>query len=413
MLPRPITTALLLTLTVSLLLAEEAAAQLSLVEIEDGNGRALETFFTALERTKTGTAGAVTRVAHYGDSVIVVDEVSAVVRRAFQQRYGDAGHGFVLAQAPWPWYRHEGIDQGASGGWRIYRSISGGPEDRCYGYGGVAFETRLPSRSLWVGSSPAASKQSALFSKLDVHYLAQPEGGDVEVLVDDQPAATLHTAADKRAAGFHHLEVTPGRHRVELRTTSTRPVRLFGLCLERNRPGVVWDALGLNGTCMTVIGRMNMEHLAQQLHHRRPDLIVLSFGLGEAKRPGLVRRYRRTIRPILQKLRQIHPSASCLITGPTDRGVIVDGAKRSNPNIPEVVAAQREVAAEVGCAFYDAFRSMGGDGAVLRWVGAGLIKSDMTHPTPRGAELLGQALFEALERSHRRWRRGNAQFGTR
>ena len=44
-------------------------------------------------------AGAVTRVLHYGDSLIDMDRITGPLRRRLHKRYGDGGHG-RLAPAP-------------------------------------------------------------------------------------------------------------------------------------------------------------------------------------------------------------------------------------------------------------------------------------------------------------------------
>lgn len=378
--------------------AEEGETFLHTVEIEDPSGEALSRFARALEKTARREPGAITRIAHYGDSIVVVDQMTASMRELYQKRYGDAGLGFVLALRPWRWYRHAGVRQGASDGWQIFRSISGGPEDRLYGYGGVTFVARWRQREVWFDTRGDDGEAGQPFSRLEVFALEQPDGGSLELVVDGEREAIVETAAEKVRSGFHEVELEDAPHKVELRTSENQPVRLFGVSMERQGPGVVYDSLGLNGTCMTVLGRMNMDHLGEQIAHRDVDLVILGFGTGEAKRPGLVARYERTIRPILEDFRRVAPETSCLILGPIDRGFAKLGP-RSSPMIPQIIEVQRKLAAEVGCAFYDSFAAMGGDGSVERWVNHGLIKRDRTHPTERGAAILADGLFHALERA--------------
>ena len=47
---------------------------------------ALDRFFAKLEKTARGEAGALTRIAHYGDSTIAADDVTKTLRRNFQKR---------------------------------------------------------------------------------------------------------------------------------------------------------------------------------------------------------------------------------------------------------------------------------------------------------------------------------------
>jgi len=57
--------------------------------------------------------------------------------------------------------------------------------------------------------------------------------------------------------------------------------------------------------------------------------------------------------------------------------------------IPEIVAIQRQVAAEMHCAFFDTYDAMGGEGTMARWYGASprLVTADLLHPTPQGRPL--------------------------
>jgi len=385
-----------------LLLAPDSAAipgEISLrsMPIEDPSGKALSGFFDSLRRTKAGERGAVTRIAHYGDSLIVGDLITRSIRRLYQKRYGNAGPGFVLAGRPWPWYRRQGVRHGASKGWITHRVLRGGLRDRMYGYGGVSFASRPRGRRVWFTTTEDEDVPVRV-SKIDVHYLSQPRGGDFDVLVDGEHIVTIGTVGEKRRSSFHELRVPEGPHKIVLSTAGGGQVRLFGVALERDGPGVVYDSLGINGACATSMGLMNQEHLAEQMRHRQPALIVMNFGANESNRPALVRRYQEALVPVLRRLREAAPAASCLVMSPMDRGERRDrGRVRTNPRIPRIVEAQRQSAFEAGCAFYDTFHAMGGELSIYRWSRRGLASPDLTHPLPEGGDLVGGGLFRALE----------------
>ena len=81
-------------------------------EIEDPSGHAMDAFYAQLERTAlssvagSGHEGVVTRIAHFGDSTIALDGITMTTRESLQLRFGDAGHGFVLAARGLLPYRH-------------------------------------------------------------------------------------------------------------------------------------------------------------------------------------------------------------------------------------------------------------------------------------------------------------------
>jgi lysophospholipase L1-like esterase len=59
------------------------------------------------------------------------------------------------------------------------------------------------------------------------------------------------------------------------------------------------------------------------------------------------------------------------------------------------------VALAHGAAFWNTFEAMGGEGAMIAWVHARpeLGGADLTHPTPLGAEVLGNMMANAMIRA--------------
>ena len=74
--------------------------------------------------------------------------------------------------------------------------------------------------------------------------------------------------------------------------------------------------------------------------------------------------------------------------------------------ILDLVAIQKRVAEAHGAAFWNTFDAMGGEGSMARWVKAKpqLGGGDLTHPTPLGAEVLGDMLSDALIAAFERYR---------
>ena len=74
------------------------------------------------------------------------------------------------------------------------------------------------------------------------------------------------------------------------------------------------------------------------------------------------------------------------------------GAIITRPTISTLVAA------ETGCAFFDTFTAMGGEGTVTRWREAKptLMGGDLTHPTWQGSEIVGSLIHDALLRAYER-----------
>jgi hypothetical protein len=77
--------------------------------------------------------------------------------------------------------------------------------------------------------------------------------------------------------------------------------------------------------------------------------------------------------------------------------------------IPKIVAIQQRVAADTGCAFFNTFEAMGGDGTMQRWYEGKprLVGGDLIHPTPQGAKIVATAFVDQLQQGYARYRSRN------
>jgi lysophospholipase L1-like esterase len=141
-------------------------------------------------------------------------------------------------------------------------------------------------------------------------------------------------------------------------------------------------------------------HWSSELGHRGADLIVVMIGANEAHWLGPAdkdtRDYQGHFEELLAPIRQGRPEASCLVMSPTDQAYANDGEYPSRPVMPLLVEAQRKAAHAQGCAFYSTYDWMGGKGSSTKWFRKGLVGSDFTHLTQRGANKLADGLFDAL-----------------
>ena len=118
-----------------------------------------------------------TRILHYGDAVIAGDLISGTMRRRLQERFGDAGHGFILIANPWEWYFQNDIAHSASDGWNANKLTGPWPDDHVFGLGGVSFHTREGATAFF--STRADGDYGRKVSRFDLFYLEQPHGGSV------------------------------------------------------------------------------------------------------------------------------------------------------------------------------------------------------------------------------------------
>jgi hypothetical protein len=364
-----------------------APADLELIQDPQGN---LRPFFEALARTAARQPGALTRVLHYGDSLIDQDLITASLRQRLQKRFGDGGHGFVLAAKAWRWYSHAGVGlTEQSDAWEHFRLVGGKARDGRLGLGCAAVEAHGRA---WLQLQVTAGQAD----KLQVFFQRAPGGGELEVLVDGASAAQLSALSDQPLSGVHELDLkgTPQR----LRLVAQGKVRVFGVALERRGPGLTWENLALLSARLPELGHLEAKHWTEQLAARRPHLVVLQFGANDSMNfGGDLADYTRRSEGALRKLRAaVPPKTSCLVLGPLDRLVRDAHGLHSPAVVRKVSDAQRQAALDAGCAFWDSQRAMGGAGAMRRWLKQGLAVADMVHLSGRGSQLFAEILERAL-----------------
>ncbi len=367
----------------------------------------LRLFYRSLQRTENKDFGSITRVVHYGDSLLTGDMVTQTARRLMQKKFGDAGHGFVLAGRPAPWYRRNNLTTHYSKGWDVNRITRPTVKDGRYGMGGVTFHTSKVGQ--WVKAEPKGQTLGAAVSKFQVFYLAQPRGGKFSMKVDGR-GVEINTRNAETGTRLAEIVVPDGPHTFRIKTQGRGQVRLFGMVLERDGPGVVYDSLGLDGARAKLLKRINPEHWHRQLRLRKPDLLVLHYGTNESQWVNLsARKYRADLAQTVGHLRAALPGVSCLLVGPMDRAQRGAGGKLvTRPVIKRILDVQRRVAYDQGCAFWNTFRAMGGEGSMAKWYKARpqLAQGDLTHPTRKGADRIGAMLFAALMDGYGRFKRG-------
>ncbi len=373
------------------------------IAVEDPTGHTLDAFFAELARTEHKDASddrhGITRILHYGDSVITSDLISGTMRRRFQERFGDSGHGFVLIANPWEWYFHNDVVHSASDGWNISRITGPFSGDHIYGLGGVSFHTTAGGTSATFGT-PAKGDYGRKVSRFDVYYLEQPHGGDLEALVAGQPPEVFSTRGNEKASRVHTVKVPDGAASMTLRSRGNGDVRAFGVALERDEPGVVYDALGANGARARLWDQMDGGHWADQMALRKPALVILQYGTNESEDGSIQpEAYSQKLGALIEKVQAAAPGASVLVAAPLDRAEKTEaGGFRTRKIIVQLVELQKKAALEHQVAFFDTFEAMGGSGSMAKWVHANpqLGSWDLTHPTPAGGEVIGTLLFKAL-----------------
>ncbi|MEO8100847.1 MAG: GDSL-type esterase/lipase family protein [Acidobacteriota bacterium] len=346
----------------------------------------LDHFYDALRK------GGTVRVLHYGDSPTTADLITADVRSMLQKQFGDAGAGFVLIARPWAWYAHRGMGMEAEN-WGI--DVAGRPEfkDGLFGLGGGRFRGTPGSVANWTLRSGQARS-------VEVAFLAQPNGGSFEFEADGQVIGTGNTAAEIEQPGFATFSLPATASAFSLRVTSGF-VKLFGAEFRKDKPGVLYSSLGINGASVTMLSRAyDRAHFLAQLRHYRPDLVILAYGTNESGFPGFVdSTWSNEMETAVKRVRAALPDTSILLMSPMDRGELkADGQIGTLEALPRLVEKEKQLSVKLDIAFFNTFEAMGGPGTMARWYAAAprLVGADYIHPLPAGAKIVGELLYDGL-----------------
>ena len=355
----------------------------------------LAPFFNALEDVHDGLRKQPVRVEHLGDSLIASDHITDVVRNRLQERHGTGGKGFLYIDRPTRSGR--GVRAGqASPGWEFIRIIDRAPPKDRLPMSGVAF------------TAGTAGAQDVRFSvegaqTADIFFLAQPNGGSVQVLVDGKQVQRVQTRWTPAEVAFARVKLPEGAKTLSLKTRGK--VELHGVSLENGEPGVVYDTLGLPGAYAGVFLRAHRPYFRAQMRYRKPSLVVLMFGGNEAFRLSRdwtkPEEIRQEAEQLVKLVRESSPESACLVWSPIDAAVRTMGGdlvpRRGSRMVADIF---RDVAREGGCAYWDALTAMGDEGSAIRWLSAGLLNEDLIHPRAKGSDLLGHLFDLAIQRAY-------------
>jgi lysophospholipase L1-like esterase len=357
------------------------------------NEAALEPFHAALARLAAGEApdGKV-RILAYGASHTQADAYTGYLRAYLQGRFGDGGQGFVLLGRVNGWYRtldtrvrHRHLKVRHA----HYRAEV---ENEPLGLLGAALLGR--ERRAYGEITTSSSSRNTRF---EVHYYREPAGGDFSLQIEGRTIARVPTRATDPGPGYFAFETSPGAHEIRAQLRGNGPVRFFGITAETATPGVVVDTLGIGGSRMASQLRWDEAAWADAVRRRNPALVTFAYGTNETT--DQVRGtdlYEAQVREVLERLRRAAPEASCLFIAPFDL------PKANRPRLLKIVRAQRRLARELSCGFWDGLAFMGGAGAMRRWVTAKppLASADYIHLTSRGYVYAGTAIGDALMRAY-------------
>lgn len=373
----------------------------------------------SLQRRLTqADGGAPVRILLIGDSHIQGDAGTGVVRHMLQQRFGNAGRGFV---AP---LKMIGSNQprdyrisSSTPGWRGARLLKK-PWASEMLFTGASLTPRIGDFDLTVEVLPSPGPRP--FSEARIFYggvkplvtkVTGKDGMPVEFYTDDSRPGCIYLSLDQL------LE----KCTIDFTTSGTTQIGGIQL-LHNNDGGVEFSTIGNNGAAFqsylgldTGIGISMME----------PELVILAMGTNEAWGNMTDSQFTTSIDRLVKEIRATNPGVKILLTTPAEaqkrhstrvgtqatRRKGKKGRRRRKARYVTTYAPNQKVGhfrnlivaygREHNIPVYDFYAVAGGNGSSHKWVGAGLFGGDRVHLSWPGYTLMGQlhgdALLDALD----------------
>jgi len=364
----------------------------------------LKDFYQKLYRLKTTHQGVV-QIVHIGDSHIQADGLSGIVRQNMQQYFGNAGRGLVFPYRVAKTNGPDGLKSSSNVEWVASRNVY--IQDSIpIGICGITIQTQQPNASI----SETVRNTSTLdyaFNNVTLFYQQGDQFNYFEVFDSSGNANfSLKRACLPNIASYYSPIPVNSININAITTDSTvkKTARLYGLFLQNDSAGVVYNMVGINGA--EYRHYLASTYFTEQLSFLEPDLIIISLGTNEAINarfnPDDFYYY---IKQTIDAIQIKSPNAKFILTTPPDAYRWRRGKLYKVLNIPKATATMIRFCKENNIAYWDLNAVMGGLGSRIFWARAGLSSHDYIHFNAKGYQLQGKLLYDALIYNYEKYTR--------
>lgn len=371
----------------------------------ENDSSSLSFFYEKLYQLKHTQTGRI-NIVHIGDSHIQADFFSGSVRQKLQLQFGNAGRGLIFP------YRIAKSNEPTS-----YKSAS---NVTWSSKRNVFFDNPLP-----IGVSGFVMETSDSVAEIDVTVKDQPKLGysfsrlalfhdkgienyDITVCDAINCEKGILKSMDSTSNSFvSELKLDKPMQEIILRnkqsdTAKQRSTRIYGLLLENDSAGVLYNMIGVNGA---EYRHYNMsKYFAAQLPYLKADLIILSLGTNEAFSAGFDRvAFNNNIDTLIMNIKAGNPNAALLLTTPGDSYRKSRKGRVKNPDMKVARVTIINYCQQHNLAYWDWYEIMGGYGSMANWYLMKLAQKDRVHYNGRGYMIQGDLLYRAIMKGYNQY----------
>jgi hypothetical protein len=354
-----------------------------------GNTSEMQKFYSALKRSNTS----IVRIAHFGDSGIEGDLISADIREELQKKYGGKGVGWLSMRREDITFRIS-TKQSFSDNWQMYSIYTNNPKGYSFGISGEIF---IPKGTCWSQFEATRFYPHSSPYKLARIFYSNAKNGSIEYQFGNRTHGTIRL---KRGADIQEAVVKSKRPVKKFRITipAGTDSYFYGVSLE-NGNGVYLDNFPLRGNSGVDINEIPIKTLKNFRKYLNYKLIILEFGLNAL--PIIKRNYNWYVREmvsVIKHLKQAFPDAAILMIGAQDKSIRRGGKFITDPTIFKLLKAQLEIVKKTNVAYWNLFEAMGGVNSMHKWVtnNPPLASQDHIHFNLQGGKKVAQLFVESL-----------------
>jgi len=362
-----------------------------------GNVAQMSYFYNSVKNS----SGTKIRIAHYGDSGIEGDLITADIRKDLQKQFGGNGVGMLAITSQDIMFRST-TRQTFSDNWSTYNVVVGNPKHLPLGMNGFV---SVPNGSAWVKyETKDTYPDSKSFSTIRIFY-TNAKSSAIKYSFNNgiEQTAMLTPGGDVKELT---LDAPDNSRSFKLITTMANQAEFFGVSLEDGN-GLYVDNFpwrGNTGISFRDLPPATLKDFDKLCNYK---LVILGFG-GNVASP-IAKDYdwyeKEMIRNI-NHMKSIFPNTSFLLLGAGDKSIKRGSRFVTDPGIPLLIKSQQRIAEKTGIAFWNAFEAMGGMNSMEKWVYANppLALRDYTHVTAQGASKIGEMIANAILSGYRKFR---------
>ena len=353
------------------------------------------TFYSKLDTLIAEGRGKL-NIMQIGGSHIQADVWSDQLRKNFQQLSPNlnGGRGFLfpykLAKTNNPYY----YDVSYTGEWNGYRN-SVSKHKAIWGVSGITASTTDSVASFKINfrgdNTPFYD-----FKRIKIFYNIDSSSNYCLQLLSD----SVVFISTNYEVGYTVFELANNANMLEFLIYKTDTTKnqfdLYGISIENDDPGIVYNAIGVNGASTSSYLRCTL--FEQHLQAIPPDLVIFCIGINDAYDPGFCKLcYENNYDTLVTWIKNVNPNANFLFVTNNDSYY-----KKKYPNKRAEIAREVMInlATKHHAAMWDMYNVMGGLGSIKIWQKNGLAKTDKIHLTTDGYKLMGDLMFAALMKDY-------------